>query len=127
MGRILVPSHRLPVQLPLTPSAAIAALARHALGRADKGSRDARPPSAGGTLTGARELKCPAAKRAEVEALLLWSGRLTGPAGVPVCAMAVVVRLSNAHQLAGFQVGVSLLTGMAAMLMGCPSPNAFDY
>ncbi|WP_333842387.1 hypothetical protein [Pelomicrobium sp.] len=56
-----------------------------------------------------------------MEPLLLWVGRLAGLAGVLVCAVAVVVRLSGAYWLAGFQVGTLLLAGMAAMLMGCLS------
>ncbi len=56
-----------------------------------------------------------------METLLLWIGRLAGLAGVLVCAVAVVVRLSGAYWLAGFQVGTLLLAGMAAMLMGCLS------
>ncbi len=56
-----------------------------------------------------------------METLLLWIGRLAGLAGVLICAVAVVVRLSGAYWLAGFQVGTLLLAGMAAMLMGCLS------
>lgn len=56
-----------------------------------------------------------------MEPLLLWVGRLAGLAGVLVCAVAVVVRLSGAYWLAGFQVGTLLLAGMAVMLMGCLS------
>lgn len=45
-------------------------------------------------------------------------GRLAGLAGVLVSAVTVVVRLSGAYWLAGFQVGTLLL---AEMLMGCLS------
>lgn len=54
-----------------------------------------------------------------MENLLLWIGRLGGIAGVILCAVAVLVRLSGVYNLAGFQVGTLLLAGMAAMLVAC--------
>jgi hypothetical protein len=51
--------------------------------------------------------------------LLLWMGRVGGVVGVILCAVAVIVRLRGAFNLAGFQVGTLLLAGMAAMLVGC--------
>lgn len=54
-----------------------------------------------------------------MEQLLIWIGRLAGVAGVVLCAIAVVARLSGAFWLGGFQVGTLLQAGIAAMVIGC--------
>ncbi len=53
--------------------------------------------------------------------LLLWIGRSAGIAGVLVCAVAVLTRLSGGFWLAGLQVSTWLLAGMALMLGACLS------
>jgi hypothetical protein len=54
-----------------------------------------------------------------MEQLLIWIGRLAGVAGVLLCAVAIVTRLSGAFWLGGFQVGTLLQVGIAAMVIGC--------
>ena len=51
--------------------------------------------------------------------LLLWLGRIAGVAGLVVCAVAGVVRLSGAYFLGSYQVGTLLLAGSAALVAGC--------
>jgi hypothetical protein len=51
--------------------------------------------------------------------LLLWIGRLSGSAGVVVCAAALVTRLAGTWMLGGLAVGTIFLAGMAAMILGC--------
>jgi len=57
--------------------------------------------------------------------LLLWMGRVGGLVGVILCAVAVIVRLRDAYNFHGFQVGTLLLAGMAAALFGCLGYLAF--
>ena len=54
-----------------------------------------------------------------MQALLVWMGRLAGAAGVAVCTMAVVARLTGAYWLGSFQVGTLLQIGVAGMVLGC--------
>ena len=54
-------------------------------------------------------------------ALLRWVGRLSGLAGVLVCAAAVLARMAGSYVIGGFQVGTLLLAGIAAMLTACLS------
>jgi len=54
-----------------------------------------------------------------VETLLRWIGRLGGVAGVVLCAVAVLMRLRGVYNFAGFQIGTLLLSGIAAMMVGC--------
>ena len=51
--------------------------------------------------------------------LLLTAGRLLGVFGLAFVIVAVVVRLTGAYWLGGFQVGTLLLGGSAAMVAGC--------
>jgi len=53
--------------------------------------------------------------------LLIWIARCSAIAGVIAMALAVVVRLSGAYWLGGFQVGTILQAGMAATLVACLS------
>lgn len=50
--------------------------------------------------------------------LLLWSGRIAGLGGLLLCLFAVVVRVTGAYWVAGFQVGTLLQAGTAAMAFG---------
>jgi hypothetical protein len=54
-----------------------------------------------------------------MKTVLLLVGRLSGLAGVILCAAAFVGRLTGTWMLGGFQVGTVLQAGMAAMLLGC--------
>jgi hypothetical protein len=51
--------------------------------------------------------------------LLLWLGRIAGFAGLAACAAAVLVRLTGAYWIGGFQVGTLLLAGTALIGAGC--------
>jgi hypothetical protein len=51
--------------------------------------------------------------------LLLWLGRVAGAAGLVVCAVAGLLRLSGAYWVSGFQVGTLLLAGTASLVAGC--------
>jgi hypothetical protein len=51
--------------------------------------------------------------------LLLLLGRAAGVAGLLLIAVAVVVRLTGAYWLGGFQIGTVLLGGTAALVAGC--------
>ena len=51
--------------------------------------------------------------------LLLLLGRVAGVAGLLLIAVAVVVRLTGAYWLGGFQIGTVLLGGTAALVAGC--------
>lgn len=53
--------------------------------------------------------------------VLRWTGRLAGLAGVVICAIAILARLTGAYYVGGFQVGTLLLAGIAAMLVACLS------
>ena len=54
-----------------------------------------------------------------MEALLVWVGRLAGLSGVVVCAVAIVLRLTNNFLFRGFQVTTLAQAGTAAMILGC--------
>jgi hypothetical protein len=56
-----------------------------------------------------------------IECWLLWIGRGAGIAGVLICAVAVVIRLTGTYWIGGFQLGTLLLAGMAAMMLACLS------
>jgi hypothetical protein len=51
--------------------------------------------------------------------VLLWLGRLAGVAGLAVCAVAGLARVSGAYWLGAFQVGTLLLGGIALLAAGC--------
>ena len=51
-----------------------------------------------------------------MRALLLWVGRLSGAAGVVLCAVAIAARLSGLYHLGGFQVVTLLQAGTTAMV-----------
>lgn len=51
--------------------------------------------------------------------LWLWLGRIAGVIGIVSCAVGVLVRLSGAYFVAGFQVGTLLTAGVAALVAGC--------
>jgi len=51
--------------------------------------------------------------------LLLLLGRAAGVAGLLLIAVAVVVRLTGAYWLGGFQIGTVLLGGTVALVAGC--------
>lgn len=51
--------------------------------------------------------------------LLLLLGRAAGVVGLLLIAVAVVVRLTGAYWLGGFQIGTVLLGGTAALVAGC--------
>lgn len=51
--------------------------------------------------------------------LLLTIGRLLGVVGFVLMVVAVVVRLTGAYWLGGFQVGTLLLGGTAVLVAGC--------
>lgn len=54
-----------------------------------------------------------------METLLIWTGRLVGLAGVLLCVIAVVVRLSGAYRLFQFEALTVLQVGVAGMVLGC--------
>lgn len=51
--------------------------------------------------------------------LLLWVGRIAGIAGILLCGVAGLARISGYYWLGNFQVGTLLLAGMAIMIAGC--------
>ena len=51
--------------------------------------------------------------------LLLTIGRLLGVVGFVLMVVAVVLRLTGAYWLGGFQVGTLLLGGTAVLVAGC--------
>lgn len=55
----------------------------------------------------------------QLQRFLLWVGRLAGLVGVLICAVAVVARLSGAHQMMGFEAGSVLQAGVTLMVLGC--------
>ena len=50
---------------------------------------------------------------------LLWAARVTGLAGVLLCAAAIIARLAGNYAIGPFQVGTVLIGGMAATLLAC--------
>jgi hypothetical protein len=54
-----------------------------------------------------------------MEALLVWTGRLTGLAGLALCLLAGVSRVSGAYWLGPFQAATLLQVGVAGMVLGC--------
>jgi hypothetical protein len=56
-----------------------------------------------------------------METLLLWTGRLAGLAGVSLCAVSGIARLSGLFWIGDFQAATLLQAGMAGMLLGCLS------
>lgn len=48
-----------------------------------------------------------------------WAGRIAGVAGLVLCALAVLSRITGHYTLAGFQVGTLLLAGTAALAAAC--------
>jgi hypothetical protein len=56
-----------------------------------------------------------------MEALLLWTGRLAGLAGVSLCAVSGISRLSGFFWIGDFAAATLLQAGMAGMLLGCLS------
>ena len=51
--------------------------------------------------------------------VLLWLGRLAGTAGLAVCAVAGLARVSGAYWVGGFQVSTLVLAGIALLVAGC--------
>jgi hypothetical protein len=54
-----------------------------------------------------------------MDKLLVPLGRLAGSAGIALCAVAAVTRLSGQYFLAGVPAVTLLQGGMAAMIAGC--------
>ena len=54
-----------------------------------------------------------------MNSLLLAAGRLIGVLGLVIMLVAVVVRVTGAYWLGGFQVGTLLLGGAGATVAGC--------
>jgi hypothetical protein len=54
-----------------------------------------------------------------MEMLLLWAGRLSGLAGVLLCAVAMYSRLTGSFYAGGFQIGTLLQAGITALLVAC--------
>ncbi|HEX8738832.1 MAG TPA: hypothetical protein VF925_01670 [Casimicrobiaceae bacterium] len=48
-----------------------------------------------------------------------WVGRIVGIAGLVLCALAVLARLTGHYTLGGFQVGTILVAGIAALAAAC--------
>ena len=48
-----------------------------------------------------------------------WVGRIVGIAGLVLCALAVLVRLTGHYTLGGFQAGTVLVAGIAALAAAC--------
>ena len=51
--------------------------------------------------------------------LWLWLGRIAGAIGLVACAIGVLVRLTGAYFVAGFQTSTLLTAGTAALAAGC--------
>jgi hypothetical protein len=54
-----------------------------------------------------------------MQALLKWLGAAAGLAGVLLCAVSVVARLTGQFWVAGMQSGSMLQAGTSAMVLGC--------
>ncbi|EXI82457.1 MAG: hypothetical protein AW10_00565 [Candidatus Accumulibacter appositus] len=54
-----------------------------------------------------------------MDGFLLLLGRATGFAGVLLCVVAAVVRVTGSYWLAGFQVGTLMQAGIAGVVIGC--------
>lgn len=54
-----------------------------------------------------------------MQTMLILIARLAGLAGVALCAVAFVVRLTGTWTIGSVQVGSALQAGMAGMLLGC--------
>ena len=54
-----------------------------------------------------------------MQTMLILIARLAGLAGVALCAVAFIVRLTGTWTIGSVQVGSMLQAGMAGMLLGC--------
>ena len=54
-----------------------------------------------------------------MDSLLLWVGRISALAGVFICALAILGRLTGTFFFGGFQIGTLLQAGIVAMLVAC--------
>jgi hypothetical protein len=55
----------------------------------------------------------------EMDKLLPWLGRIAGVGGALVCAVAVALRLSGKHWIAGYESITLMQAGVAAMVFAC--------
>ncbi len=54
-----------------------------------------------------------------MDTILAWAGNLAALAGIAICAIAGVARLTGSFFMSGFAVGTLFLGGMALMVLAC--------